>query len=78
MKNIDKIPYRGSTLANAVFASTFLLASSAAIEATSCGLGMSYRLLRWRLGISAMSSRRDDCRAVRGLVALWNSGAAAP
>jgi hypothetical protein len=33
MKNIDKIPYRGIALANAVFASTFLLASSAAIAA---------------------------------------------
>lgn len=33
MKNIDKIPYRGIGLAKAVFASTFLLASSAAIAA---------------------------------------------
>lgn len=33
MKNIDKIPYRGIALANAVFASQVLLASSAAIAA---------------------------------------------
>jgi hypothetical protein len=37
MKNIDKIPYRGIALANAVFASVFLLAGSAAIATENGG-----------------------------------------